>query len=85
MIWWLVLQGAVVLLWAFLAFRALSRLTARLCRETGQMLPGPRQSLHGARLFFTDDQFAEDRRQLRLVTVLLIAMTAGFGLIQSRG
>jgi len=78
----LVVQGMVFALWVVLAFRCLFRLLRIVQQKTGQPLPGPRGTAMVPRLFWTDPRLATDRKLLGLVTVLLLALSAGFAALR---
>ncbi len=75
---WLVVQGLVFALWAFVAFRALFRLFGVMQRQGDQALPGFAATLVAARVFWRDPAFARDRRLLLWLMVILFALSTGF-------
>lgn len=78
---WLLVQGLVFALWVVLAFRALFRLAGVMRAGSGQMLPGLRATWQAPGVFLRDPRFRADRRSLGVLTVLLLAMSAGFGML----
>ena len=80
----LIAEGAVFALWAFLMFRALFRLRARLARETGAMFPGPVSTLRAFGLWLRTPEFRAERRLLLTVTLVLFALIAAIPLVATR-
>ena len=82
MIVWLVVQGAVFALWAVLAFRTLFRLLAVMQARTGQGVPGVRSLSMALRVFWQSPEFGTDRVRLAWLTVVLLGLSAGFGVLR---
>lgn len=72
----LAVQGLTFAAWAFIAFRALFRLLARMQAQSGAPLPGLRHTRAAPRLFLTDPAFARDRKALAAATLCLFGMIA---------
>lgn len=78
MIIFLALQGAVFAIWAVLMFRALFRLLAEMRSRSGLAIPGLRSLAQAPGVFLRDPMFAFERRIIPLLTVILLALSAGF-------
>ncbi len=81
MIPFLIVEGIVFAVWAFLMFRTLFRLRARAVRETGASFPGPVSTLKYFGLFLRAPEYRRDRRLLLAVTLLLFALIAAIPLV----
>lgn len=74
----LVVQGALFLLWAFLAFRWLFALRADAVAESGKAFPGPAATLRAFSRGLTDARYAKERLRLGILTPLLLGLSALF-------
>lgn len=68
----LTVQGAVFLIWIFLAFRWLFALRADAVAESGAALPGPGWALRAFRGGLVDKRYARDRLWLGILTLALL-------------
>ena len=76
MIWaGLAIQAGVFVVWTWLAYRSLFRLRAWAVRQDGQPFPGLAATLDAFGDFFRHPRFANDRRQLGLATLALVALS----------
>lgn len=74
-IWALVLQAVVFVVWAALAFATLFHLRKRAADRTGRPIPGPIAFVSATQDWRADPDFARSRRSLWLATVLLLAVS----------
>ncbi len=81
----LILQGLLFLLWAITIFRWLFALRAEAIARDGTQWPGPRATLRAFRDGLTKPQHAAARRQLLILTLLLLATNIAFALLAPRG
>lgn len=81
MIVWLAVQGAVFAFWAVIAFRVLFSLLGQIRQRSGQILPGVTALPDALRLFWRGSDFARDRRRLFWLTLVLLVLSAGFGVM----
>lgn len=68
----LTIQGAVFLIWIFLAFRWLFALRADAVAESGTALPGPYWALRAFRGGLVDKRYAKNRLWLGILTLALL-------------
>lgn len=68
----LTIQGAVFLIWIFLAFRWLFALRADVVAASGTSLPGPGWAFRAFRGGLVDKRYAKDRLWLGILTVVLL-------------
>lgn len=71
----LTIQGAVFLIWIFLAFRWLFALRADAVAESGTALPGPGWVLRAFRGGLVDKRYAKDRFWLGILTLALLGLS----------
>ena len=70
------LLALVFAAWAYVAFRALFRLTGLLRDRSGKMIPGLAETLSAPKVFLTDHSFRKDRKYLGLMTLLILVLAA---------
>jgi len=75
MIWFLVAQGIVFLLWAIEAFRTLFGLRKRAAATTGRQFPGPLSFVGAVSTWLRDPAERSRRWRLLGLTVVLLALT----------
>lgn len=76
MIAFLAVQALVFALWAWLAVRALLRLWRHVARQTGNAMPDLSDTRLALREFLSRPAFAPERRQLGLMTLILLGLSA---------
>lgn len=81
----MVLQAVVFAIWAFYAFRSVFRLRADAVAATGKPWPGPAASLRAFAGFATLPKYAQDRRRMLVLTLLLLGLSAAFGALAPGG
>ncbi len=81
MVWLLILQGVVFLVWAVLAFATLFQLRKRAADRTGHMFPGPIAFITEMQFWLADPDHARLRWALLLMTVLLLALSVLFAVV----
>lgn len=71
MIWLLILQGAIFLLWAIQMFVSMFRLRARAARELGITFPGPFSTLRYWGVWLRDPDTRPERVRIVVLTLAL--------------
>lgn len=69
----LAFQGAVFLIWGFLAFRWLFALRADAVAESGTVFPGPVSTLRAFRGGMVERRYAKDRIRLSILFLILLS------------
>lgn len=70
----LAVQALVFAVWAWLAWRSLFRLRAYAVDRSGHAFPGLSATLEAFNAWLRAPQFAQDRRQLGLASLVLAAL-----------
>jgi hypothetical protein len=83
MVFILGIQSIVFAVWGYWAFRCLFLIRARAVKETGLILPGMGATLRAFRAFAVLPEHRRDKVILLLLTALLWALIAVFGLVRA--
>ncbi|RUT34833.1 hypothetical protein EMQ25_02415 [Arsenicitalea aurantiaca] len=71
---YLVVQGAVFLVWIVLMAQLLLALRAEAVSASGSTMPGLRASVDAFRLGLVSPRYGRDRRRIGIVTVVLLVL-----------
>jgi hypothetical protein len=81
----MIFTGIVFLMWAFSMFRTLFTLRSKAITRTGKTMPGPVDTLHEIGIWIRDPAARSERRQLLIMTIMVIMLSSLAALSVSSG